>query len=337
MEANESQRRLVLVVGCALVLGLIVSRNFPFLGQTAPERFWLAGRYDGNQIIVYFDAVKFGETVPKDAVKIHYPIADSFFSPVGLPPDYVARFQQKPGAEHFSIGDRYDLLLGDGGTTTVTLTTLVGFENDEQVGNDSFIGALATPERADRLIFTRDYYVVRRHVEPPPNSPKPRFDPKAPIVRLDADPVPFNIQTQAAALITERMKGAATPEDLRRQAEKISPTLTVQRFTIGDGSTRYFIWADWRSELGAGYQSIVRLAAWLAPAPALHFLAVEPPGFLDGVQKENLLNVVDLGSGRTGIVVYIQGADSRGIQLKEYKDGADLKHMRAIQAVGVAE
>src|SRR6267143_1902600 len=107
MEANESQRRLVLVVGCALVLGLIVSRNFPFLGQTAPERFWLAGRYDGNQIIVYFDAVKFGETVPKDAVKIHYPIADSFFSPVGLPPDYVARFQQKPGAEHFSIGDRY--------------------------------------------------------------------------------------------------------------------------------------------------------------------------------------------------------------------------------------
>jgi hypothetical protein len=212
----------------------------------------------------------------------------------------------------------------------------VGFEGDEQVGNDSFIGALATPERADRLIFTRDYYVVRRHVEPPPNSPKPRFDPNAPIVRLDPDPVPFNIQTQAAALITERMKSAALPEGLRRQAEKISPTITVQRFTIGDGSTRYFLWADWRSEQGAGYQSIVRLAAWLAPSP-LHFLAVEPPYVFDGVQKENLLNVVDLGSGRTGIVVYIQGADSRGIQLREYKDGADLNQMRAIQSVGVAE
>jgi hypothetical protein len=336
METNESKRARVLVVGCALMLGLLVSRNVPFLGQTAPERFWLAGRYDGNRIIVYFDAVKFRETVPKDAVKIAYPIADSFFNPVGLPPDYVARFQQKPGAEHFSIGDHYDLLLGDGGATTVTLTTLVGFEGDEQVGNDSFIGALATPERADRLIFTRDYYVVRRHVEPPPNSPKPRFDPNAPIVRLDPDPVPFNIQTQAAALITERMKSAALPEDLRRQAEKISPTITVQRFTIGDGSTRYFLWADWRSEQGAGYQSIVRLAAWLAPSP-LHFLAVEPPYVFDGVQKENLLNVVDLGSGRTGIVVYIQGADSRGIQLREYKDGADLNQMRAIQSVGVAE
>ena len=95
METNESKRTLVLVVGCALVLGLLVSWNVVFLGQTAPERFWLAGRYDGNRIIVYFDAVKFGKTVPKDAVKIHYPIADSFFSPVGLPPDYVARVQQK--------------------------------------------------------------------------------------------------------------------------------------------------------------------------------------------------------------------------------------------------
>jgi len=337
METNESKRALVVVVGCALMLGLLVSRNVPFLGQTAPERFWLAGRYDGNRIIVYFDAVKFRETVPKDAVKIAHPIADSFFNPVGLPPDYVARFQQKPGAEHFSIGDHYDLLLGDGGTTTVTLTTLVGFEGDEQVGNDSFIGALATPERADRLIFTRDYYVVRRHIEPPPNTPKPKFDPKAPIVRLDPDPVPFDIETRAATLITERMKGAATPEDLRRRAEKISPTLTVQRFTIADGSTRYLLWADWRSAQGPGYESTVRLAAWLAPSPSLHFLAVEPPGAGDGVQKENLLNVVDLGSGRTGIVVYIEGADSRGIQLKEYKDGADLKHMRAIQSVGVAE
>ena len=81
MEANESQRRLVLVVGCALVLGLIVSPNFPLLGQTAPERFWLAGRYDGNQIIVYFDAVKFGETISKDAVKIHYPICGLVLQP----------------------------------------------------------------------------------------------------------------------------------------------------------------------------------------------------------------------------------------------------------------
>jgi hypothetical protein len=61
------------------------------------------------------------------------------------------------------------------------------------------------------------------------------------------------------------------------------------------------------------------------------------PYVFDGIQKENLLNVVDLGRGRTGIAVYIQGADSRGIQLREYKDGADLKHMPSIQSVGVAE
>src|SRR6185369_2006255 len=116
------------------------------------------------------------KTVPKNASKIAYPIADLFFIPVGLPPAYFASFQQKPGAEHFSVGDRYDLLLGDGGVTTVKLTTLVGFQSDEVVGNDSFIGALGTVEDPDWLLFSRNYYVVRRHVDLPPNSPKPRFD-----------------------------------------------------------------------------------------------------------------------------------------------------------------
>ena len=27
------------------------------LAQTPPERFWLAGRYDWNRVLIYFDAV----------------------------------------------------------------------------------------------------------------------------------------------------------------------------------------------------------------------------------------------------------------------------------------
>jgi len=332
---SAANSRALLLAG-SLLLSLLVSHKVPILAQAAPERFWLAGRYDGNRIIVYFDAVKFGNTFPRDAVKIAYPIADSFFNPVGLSPAYVAGFQQKPGAEHFSIGDRYDLLLGDGGVTTVKLTTLVGFQSDEVVGNDSFIGALATPEDPDWLLFSRNYYVVRRHVDLPPNSPKPRFDPDAPRVRLDPDPVRFDVQTSVAALVVARMKTAFTSEDLKK-AEKISPILHVQRFMLSDGSNRYFVWADWRAEKGPNYTSILRLGAWISPSPTIHLLAAEPPSTADGIQNESVLNVVDLGNGRTGIIVNIQGSDSRATQLMEYKDGAALKGMRVIQTVGAGE
>jgi len=325
----------ILLAG-SLFIGLLLSQAVSIVGQTQPERFWLAGRYDGNRIIVYFDRVKFGSTRPKDAVKIPYPIADSFFNPVGLPPSYISGFQQKPGAERFSIGDRYDLLLGGGAVTTVRLTTLVGFESDEAVGNDSFIGALATAEDPDWLLFTKNYYVVRRHVEPPPNSPQARFDPNAPRVELDSDPVRFDTQAQIAALVTARMKTAFTPPDVKK-VENISPVLNVQRFTIPDGNSRYFAWADWRVESGPNYTSIFRLGAWISPLPALRILAVEPPSRMDGVQNEKVLNVVDLGKGRTGIIVNVQGSDSRGILLLEYKDGVALDGMRMIHAVSHGE
>jgi hypothetical protein len=337
MKADEFRRSLILWIAITLTLGLLASGDIPALGQNAPERFWLAGRYDGNRIIIYFDAVQFGDTFPKDAVRMAYPIADSFFSPAGIPPEYVARFQGRPQSEHFSLGDRYDLLLGESGTTSVTLTTLVGFASDEQVGNDSFIGALAIADNPDRLLFTRDYYVVRRHVELPANTPQPKYDPKAPVVRLDPDPVPFDIESKAVALMTDRMEGASDLGDLKQKAEQISPTVSVQRFTVADGTTRYFVWADWRTENGLAHDSFVRLGAWMSPLPALHLLAEEPPGTADGVQRESVLNVVDLGNGRTGIIVFLEGEDSRGIQLMEYKDGAAVKEMPVLQTISFGE
>ena len=135
-------------------------------GQTNPERFWVAGRYDGDRVVVYFDAVKFQGSMDAVAGRISAPIAEAFFEPVQLPASYVARFQKFPGAEHFALGDRYDLLLGNGTLATIKLTKLIGCETDEQVGNDSFIGALGTVEKKDSLVFTKGYYAVQRHHEP---------------------------------------------------------------------------------------------------------------------------------------------------------------------------
>src|SRR5438093_2839009 len=110
-----------------LTLGITTLQSGAALAQSQPERFWLAGRYDGNRILVYFDAVKFNGTIPSEAEKIPCPVAVGLFCPVKLPASYIAQFQKGPNAEHFALGDKYDLIV-DNSIATVTLTTLVGFE-----------------------------------------------------------------------------------------------------------------------------------------------------------------------------------------------------------------
>ena len=97
------------------------------------------------------------------ASKIVEPVVDGFFEAVELPASYVARYQQTAAAEHFSLGDQYDLLAGDGRAVAVTLTTLVGTEGDEEVGNDSYIGALGTVADRDIGYLRKQYFAVRRH------------------------------------------------------------------------------------------------------------------------------------------------------------------------------
>jgi hypothetical protein len=157
----------------AVSLGLLMMCA-PIFGQVRPERFWVAGRYDGNRIVVYFNKVQFGGTMSSKAREIAPPVAYGFFSPVELPASYIAGFQKKPDVEHFAIGDRYDLMLGNGMIATIKLTALVGCETDEEVGNDSFIGALATVEEPNSLLFTQGYYAVRRHQKPQSDKVKPR-------------------------------------------------------------------------------------------------------------------------------------------------------------------
>jgi len=50
-----------------------------------------------------------------------------------------------------------------------------------------------------------------------------------------------------------------------------------------------------------------------------------------------LLNVVDLGDGKTGIIVNITGEDSAEIDLMEYRDGVDTKRMRVLQSIASGE
>jgi hypothetical protein len=202
-----------------LSLGLLALCYTVTFGQKESERFWLAGRYDGNRVVVYFDAVKFEGTMSSNARKIANPAASAFFSPVELPESYIERFQKRPIGEHFAIGDRYDLLLG-GTVATIKLTSLVGCETDEEVGND--------------------YYAVRRHQEPQSDRAQPKSSAQyLKHAGLRDEPVRFDIETRIAEILNLRMKMEATDAE-RRVAGNVSPAFKVQPFQVADGSLRYY-------------------------------------------------------------------------------------------------
>jgi hypothetical protein len=335
-------RKVILVRMAAFLPVLLALYSVPACGQKKPERFWLAGRYDGNRVVVYFEAVKFEGTMPSNARKLAPPVAEAFFEPVELPASYVARFQKTPNAEHFLIGDRYDLLLGNGTIATIKLTTLVGCETDEPVGNDSFIGALGTLENEDSLFLTNGYYAVRRHQEPQTDGASLRPKTTAEFGRYSGlvdEPIRFDIEARIAELLNQRMRIEATAAE--RSAMGDAPlAFKVQTFQVGDGDLRYYVRAEWKSSKEPDDTSSYILAAWMTPLPTLRILAVEKrTSPYDGIASglPDLLNVIDLGYGKTGIIVKIFGEDSSEVDLVQYRDGVNLGGMRVMQSIGAGE
>lgn len=337
MRVPSSNSRLFFVLLTIVLFGSIAVQCAPIPNQTKSDHFWLAGRYDRNRIIVYFGAVKFSGTLPHDVNRLADPVAGGFFAPVQLSASYITQFQKNPDAEHFALGDKYDLLMDEDHIATVTLTTLVGAESDEGVGNDSFIGALATLENDDDLIFfSKNFYAVRRHHNRPNVESQPNFDPEAVHAGIQGEPVRFDIQTQIVALLNQRMKKAV---------ENLSPVFEVQAFRVANGTFRYYARAEWKwrseKELHEIYHSSAyALGAWIAPSPSLHILAVQErtTGYDDfGSVLPTLLNVVDLGGGRTGLIVSSSGDDSSSLKLVEYRDGVGLSQMRTLQSIDVGE
>ncbi len=308
-------------------------------GQQSGERFWIAGRYDVNRVIVYFDAVTFNGTLSSNCHQITPPVATGFFGPVGIDQTYARKFQGAPGAERFSLGDKYDLLFGEDLVRTVTLTELVGAETDEGVGNDSFLGALGSLNKED-LLLEDDYYVLRRHHESPNATGSEKTPPMAgsTYAYLESGPVRFDVQMQIVDLLTKRMKTLAT-EAARRATERVSPLVEVKVFHLSDGRLRYYASAGWYSgaQATATDDNSYSIGAWFSPDPTLHVIALEPRTFGYQGEEPKLLNVIDLGGGRTGVIVFISAGESIGTELLEYRDGVALKDMRVLQSISAGE
>jgi hypothetical protein len=128
-------------------------------------------------------------------------------------------------------------------------------------------------------------------------------------------------------------------EQSRRVAPGVAPIFAIDRFTLADGSQRYYVRIEWPHDPGADLTPPFAFAAWLAPSPALRILAAQATTANSDFTDELpiLENVVDLGSGRTGLVLTIVGGDGRSLDLVEYADGVDIAHMRHLQSISVGE
>jgi hypothetical protein len=201
---------------------------------------------------------------------------------------------------------------------------------DERVGNDSYIGALATVDREDGLIFERNYYAVTHHRAPSGAHPKRSTG-------LVSNPVRFDTESRITALFIEHMRLSVT-DPVGREVVKLAPAIKVQSFALADGSLRYYARAEWKSRNGP-HPSTYALAAWIAPSPTLHILAVEHQTSADGFENElpNLRNVVSFGEGRTAIVVSVTEYESQTLILSDYRDGFALKQMPMLQSISQGE
>lgn len=308
---------LALAVAAATLAGNPSPRRH---AQAGSERVWLAGRYDSTHIIVYFGVVALHDSLPADSTAIPQPRAFGFFGPIGVSPSDIAGIlKRNPGArEQFTIGDRYDLLTGGGHVVAVTLTQLVACPGDEQVGNDSYIGAIAQVSAADlALLASNDYYVVVPHQ-------RRRRIPPAGIVDTSAAPE----MRVAFSRVVRPFAGKAAPNG------RLS-LLETQRVRPAAADTRWFVRAIDRDSTRA----CTTIAAWITTQPSTRVVAADtltcmfdfPPA------PPRLLNAVALGPGRTVLIVRFEGEDSMDTSVLEYSAGRTIRQMRAMWSVSAAE
>ena len=95
------------------------------------------------------------------------------------------------------------------------------------------------------------------------------------------------------------------PADQGERLDKLGAARS-QAFQLAGGSLRYYVRAHWKSGREKPGELPFSLAAWMTPPPSLHILAVEKriSGYHD-LGLPELLNVVDLGNGRTGIILEV--------------------------------
>lgn len=321
---------LALAWAAAGVVSWSAEAQMPSVSSVSSERIWVAGRYDDRSVVMYFGTAHFRDSVPASARKIRPPKASAFFDPEEMSLADIERFRDSTSTERFAVGDRYDLVLDGGHVATVTLSSLVGFESDEQVGNDSYVGAIATIAAPDLPFFTMDYYAVR-----------PLGESRGRASRVGIERAPPSAQTRSRIASVLRAALSADSDSTVRQDARTLPLVVsdVTTLRLADGSRRYYARGIMSS---TGGTACTKVEAWLAPSrdrAGVRLLIADASSCRFDIPDEapNVLNLVDLGRGRIAVIAELPGADGRSLAMFEYTDGVPLSRMRVLQTFGVSE
>jgi hypothetical protein len=330
---------------CGPVLAAQVQGNYVQAADTgldvrSAHGPWIATRYDTTHVSAYFDILKPTTPFPKDAPKL--PCTTTEQDPLGTILTQVTSAQMAtlqsfdPDGEKFKLGDQYKLLLGGGTWLPVTVTALTGIAGfdggDTDPSSDTYIGALlaVAPSHLPKFKATgHDFFVLERPdavLEPSPVQPS-FTDWQSPL--LVADFIGLILQPRLETMF----RGVGF--ELDRE-----PTIRLQAVQIGPHTgSIYFLNASWKAKLWRGhvdYHAVALVAyAWAALAPAPHLISTPATGTRGPTEfqlDQEVLNVVDLGGGRTGILFRDDAMYHWSVQLLEYS--AD--HLRAINAFGNA-
>ena len=312
MMRKSGTRMLIAATAAWFVLFMVPANASPRISQDpsqsgTSERFWIAARYDATQLVTYFETVKFGTPPTRDNQFVQ-PRTPDFFGPRPIVTDELDRVRPAAG-EPFKTGSRYEVLTADGRSVAMTLTSFVKFHTDESIGNQSYIGALGRVATPDLAKLRGNYFVVRR-----PDSSATVRGTRA---GLTEGPIPTRATTAKLLAIVggDRLVAA-------------------QSFTTAAGDARQLVIAT----AGSGRACRTRIV-WLTGSSESRVLGSEEMEFCGGTAYEGLRlrAAVDMGRGRTGLVIVLSGSAGRTVMLVEYQDGAKLEDMRIWQSIGVGD
>ncbi|GEM_PF-5984722 len=308
---------------------------------------WVALRYDSHRVLVYFQLLGGANNVVAEVqnnggrladpdTKVKIPIFE-------LTPGQVGRLRGAIDGFPPRLGVSYILLLGHGQRAKATSTTLIGSIG----GSNRYVGFLATVAAPDLLRFQstgEQYYVLCDYFA----CGQAQWSNPSVAAGISHRVVPAAIQAQMRTILEKRLDrelpriladprtyshaGPRTrtfwnPLDAALRAGKGRLMFKAQRVRIVDG-VRYYVRAQWDVR---GTPAFL-LTVWMAPEPALHIVSVDstsartmrlpecgksPPGIN---RTDELLNAVDLGKGRTGIVALKWSYEGFKVELWYYCD-----------------